>query len=90
MFKQTDDFRIIEDPGLIIDGPAYEAPRTWVERFFTLPWSPWKSTKTVIPKIPSPDIYKINTDCLVMHPATAVQLKQLWIAPLYHQHQIKY
>ena len=62
MFKQTDGFRIIEDPGLIIDGPAYEAPRTWVERFFTLPWSPWKSTKTVIPKIPSPDIYKIKGD----------------------------
>jgi hypothetical protein len=62
--------QIIEDSNMLEDGIPYEVPRTWKERLFSLPWTPRKKTRTVIPKIPSKSVVVFNGS-LVMHPETA-------------------
>ena len=67
---------------LTIPGEPYQVKRSFKERFFSLPWRPFKSEKTVIPQIPDPKVL-IMGDTVVMHPAIfdAFQ-KELRLTPL--------
>lgn len=65
-------FNILENPFLVVDGESYEVPRTWKERLFTLPWHPFKRTKTIIPKVPNKNVYFANNGTVcIAHPETA-------------------
>ena len=55
---------------------SHEVTRTWKERLFSRPWKPFKKTKTVIRKIPSKSIYKLNENTLAMHPVMAARLEK--------------
>ena len=48
-----------------------QAQRTWLERLFTFPWKPWKSTKPVRYFKPRSYIIGKGTDkeVLVVHPS---------------------
>ncbi len=59
---------IITDINLLEDGEPREVVRTWKERLFS--WNPWKRTKTVIPRIPSRQVYGLPDGTVVMHPNT--------------------
>lgn len=67
-------YRIIEDRNMVIDGDPYEKLRGWKERLFSRPWRPFKKYKTIIPKIPNPEII-VTADCYIMHPEIAKKLK---------------
>lgn len=54
----------------------YEAPRTWKERLLSRPWQPFKLTKTLIRKVPSKSIYKLDDHTLAMHPVMAARLEK--------------
>ena len=69
------DVKIIADANLTEDGEPCEVSRTWKERLFTLPWKPLQKTKTVIPQVPSKQIYGFPDGRWVMHPDTFHQLK---------------
>jgi hypothetical protein len=51
-----------------------EEKRTWKERMFTLPWHPWKATKTVYYPEAIPAMYRIGNK-IVGHPAKIAELK---------------
>lgn len=59
---------------LVEDGEPYEIRRTWRERFFTRPWQPLKTTRTVVPKIPCKGALQLG-NTIVIHPATYEALK---------------
>ena len=63
------DYDIIQDPSMLEDGEPLEVPRTWRERWFTLPWKPWKAAKTITPRVPSPSV-SIFGNKLIGHPET--------------------
>lgn len=67
--------KIIADENLTEPGEPYDVERTWKERLFTLPWKPFRKTKTIIPQIPSKQIYGLPDGTWVMHPDTFHQLK---------------
>ncbi len=62
--------KIIEDFNMLEDGEPYETLRTWKERLFSLPWNPFKSTKTVVPKVPSKQCL-VFRDTVITHPEMA-------------------
>ena len=68
--------RIIESPFLEQDGEPIEVRRTWRERLFTWPWTPFIATKTIIPKVPYEGALKINEHTLLMHPQFRIKLRQ--------------
>ena len=68
--------RIIEDPNLT---EPKEIPRTTKERLFSLPWKPWRKTKTI--QIPKQEAYIIDNEmigggCIIMHPSLADRLRK--------------
>ena len=67
--------KIIVNENLTEDGEPYEITRTWKERLFTLPWKPLRKTKTVIPQVPSSQIYGLEDGTFVMHPETFRRLE---------------
>ena len=68
--------RIIESLNLVAPGPNIEAPRTWKERLFTLPWRPFNSSKTVATTVPVKDAIVLPTGEFLMHPETASYLRK--------------
>ncbi len=67
--------KIIEDRNMVVDGEPYEVRHTWHERLFTRPWKPFKTMRTVIPKIPSSEVLQFE-DKWIMHPEIATKLKK--------------
>ena len=61
---------IIESKALTKEGTPYKQTRPWGERLFSMPWCPLRKTKTVVPQVPSDEIFNIGR-ALVMHPETA-------------------
>lgn len=70
------NIRIVESTSLARDGAPVEVQRTWRERLFSRPWTPWRSTKTVIPQIPMDDMINLGGGVFLMHPVTAQKLRQ--------------
>ncbi len=66
---------IVESEALTIPGTPYEQRRTWKERLFSRPWRPMQATRTVVPRLPDPQSYKIGSR-LFMHPQTAAALRR--------------
>lgn len=70
---------LLTNSALVIDGEPTEVLRTWKDRWFSRPWRPWVKTWMYTPKIPDPNVYRIDPSeflfggesrpCLVMHPA---------------------
>ena len=60
--------KIIQSEAMVEPGEPIEVPRTWRERLFTLPWRPFKKTKTVIPMVPQKRAIKLPGGELIMHP----------------------
>ncbi len=52
-----------------------EEIRSWKERLFSLPWKPWKATKTIYYPEAIPTMYRIGYDTIVGHPAKIADLK---------------
>jgi len=48
-----------------------EVKRTWKERLFTLPWTPFKATK----KVPSKEALIFGYDTLIVHPSMLDKFK---------------
>jgi len=68
--------KIVENALLTVAGAPYEVPRTWRERLFTRPWKPLNRTRTVVPQVPSRQIYTLTGGVLVMHPAMAAEIRK--------------
>jgi len=67
--------RIIENPNLLVPGEPKIIVRTWKERIFSLPWRPWRASKTIIPMVPSKEILQYGNRW-IMHPSMAEQIKR--------------
>ncbi len=67
--------KIIENSNMVVNGEPYEVRHTWHERLFTRPWKPFKTMRTVIPKIPKPEVLQFE-DKWIMHPEIATKLKK--------------
>src|SRR5574343_1370655 len=67
--------KIIENP-LMVYTDVREVKRTWRERLFTLPWQPFRATRTEITTTPSKVCYQLPDGSLVTHPETAAELKK--------------
>lgn len=70
------DIKIIESLRMVKDGPPITIPRTWKERLFTLPWRPLQTTKIVITKIPSDEVFVLLDGTYVCHPEVAKQIRK--------------
>ncbi len=68
-------YKIIENHLLTVPGPPMTVVRTRRERLFSRPWMPLQRTRTVIPQIPSTQIYQVG-DTLVMHPVMAERMRR--------------
>jgi len=55
---------------MLEDGDPYIEKRTWKERLFSLPWNPFKRTKTVVPKVPSKRVL-VFSNTVIVHPEMA-------------------
>ena len=62
-------YDILQDVFMLEDGEPIEVPRTWRERWLTLPWTPWKATKTITLRVPSSSV-NIFGNKLIGHPET--------------------
>lgn len=51
-----------------------EVQRTWKERLFSLPWTPWKSTKTDYEQKPA--LYE-HDGVIYAHPSLAAQVNSI-------------
>lgn len=60
--------KVILNQALTVPGEPYQVARTWKERLFTRPWRPLKTTRTVVPQVPSREVI-MTADVIVMHPA---------------------
>ena len=69
-------FKIIESSFMVEDGDPYEKRRTWKERLFSMPWKPFKKTKTVIPKVPMRKVFRMKDNTIIMHPVIAAELRR--------------
>jgi hypothetical protein len=67
--------RIIESVFLEQDGEPYTVRRSWRERLFTWPWTPFVVFRVVVPRVPYCGAIQMNATTLVMHPATLRQLR---------------
>jgi len=76
MFNQSfGGIKIIEDINMVVPGEPYEKQRTFKERWFTLPWRPFKKTKTIVPMVPSKEIICWENN-FVMHPTAKEAILQ--------------
>ena len=50
--------------------------RLWRDRLFTLPWTPWKPTRTIMVPNYKPVMYKIGND-IVYHPSLEPTVKRM-------------
>jgi hypothetical protein len=66
--RHVGGMRIYTNALLTESGEPYTVDRTWKERLFSLPWKPWKSTKVIIPTVPSTKVYALSDNILIMHP----------------------
>jgi hypothetical protein len=76
--------RVTFSSGILkLEDRKIQVKRTFLERFFTLPWKPWKRTKVVIKKVPVPTIYFIRpVNHLLVHTSLKQKfLKQMEIYP---------
>ena len=67
--------KISECLSMVENGEPYQAKRTWKERLFSIPWQPFKSSITVVPKVPRKDAVNIR-GVWFMHPQAARALRQ--------------
>lgn len=68
------NFKVIEN-ALLTTKKTVEQQRTIKERFFSLPWRPFKKIKMVAVKVPSREIYFSN-DTIFLHPVIAKELRE--------------
>ena len=61
-------YQLIESSYLVDRGPDKLIDRTWKERLFSLPWTPFKKTKVVETYVPSDKMYVIGRDKIIIHP----------------------
>ena len=69
-------FKIIESEYLTEAGTPVEVVRSWRERLFSRPWRPFQRTRTVVPQVPSRQVFRINSNTLVMHPEMARKMRR--------------
>lgn len=67
-------FRIIEDPTLIELGPLVTVQRTWQERLYDWPWTPWQKTREERHWVPSTKAYLVSPTTILTHPSMAARL----------------
>lgn len=83
---------VYTNPHMVEEGELYEELRSWRERLFTRPWRPLKKTKTVIPMVPSKEVFCFPDGRTVMHPAMLEELKKATklngIGGLNHEQQL--
>lgn len=68
-------FKVVENQSFTEAGEPYKVIRTFKERWFTMPWHPFKKTRMVTPQVPSKQIIK-HGNTLFMHPAVFLELKR--------------
>lgn len=68
--------RVIESVHLTQDGKPYQVRRSWRFRLFSLPWRPWQTTYTVVPRVPYKGAIQIDANTLIMHPETVRYLRR--------------
>lgn len=66
--------RVITNEMLTEAGEPYQVRRPWRERLLSRPWRPFQATRTIVPQVPSKQVYRMN-GTLVMHPETFRLLK---------------
>ena len=62
--------RVIEDINMLEDGAPYAVNRTWKARLLSLPWTPLRKWKTIVPRVPRKDVLKLPDGTIVGHPET--------------------
>jgi hypothetical protein len=67
--------RIIESSAMVVHLPPVRVRRTWPERLLSWPWRPWRAHRWHPQTKPSPEVIA-TPDGLVMHPATARELRE--------------
>lgn len=55
---------VTPDDSLVVNGESYKVRLTIKERLLLKPWSFFKATQTVTPKIPDPDFTIVSRDWL--------------------------
>ncbi len=70
-----DGIRIVESIYLVEPGDPIEIRRSWRERLFSRPWTPLKTTRTLIPNVPYKGAIRIDNTTIVMHPETVRQFR---------------
>jgi hypothetical protein len=61
--------RVIECHYMTEAGAPIQILRSWRDRWFSLPWQPWKRTRTHVPQVPSRQVYQTK-DAIIGHPVT--------------------
>lgn len=64
-----DGMLVIEDARMTVAGEPVQVPRSLWERLFSLPWRPFKRTKTITPQVPNDQLVRVGR-ALVGHPHT--------------------
>ena len=60
-------YRVVYSPFLTVSGEPYEVKRTFKERWFSLPWKPFKKVKLITTQVPSREVIR-NNGVLYAHP----------------------
>lgn len=76
MTSNFNGMRVVESVYLEQDGDPYTVRRTWRERLFSRPWTPFVKTRIVVPRVPYAGAVQLDANTLVMHPATLHRLRE--------------
>lgn len=74
MLGEFAGLRVIENDALT-ETETTVVPRTWRERLWSWPWHPWGRTRLEARQVPSEQVYLLNDNVVVMHPAIAQRLR---------------
>lgn len=78
MIMHYNGFKIFEDDNMMVVDEIKEVPKTWKERWFSIPWEPWEATGIVVTYKPDTDIIvDEKKHALYMHPMVAAELRKL-------------
>lgn len=77
--QKLGSYRIVENTYMVIQNGYKYIPRSWKERLFSWPWTPWEDMKRVPNMEPDPDMLTMpganGIPNLVGHPETVRHLK---------------
>lgn len=77
MFYYGDQYKVIEDVNMIVASDPYEIEIPWMQRWFSLPWQPFKMTKIMTDIESSREvIIDDRRMTLIMHPSLASELRE--------------